>query len=106
SILELTTVSRPSVRVNCLNSPARESELLLLCRCLPLQECVGKQQDVSLAVPQRRHRYDNDGQAIVEIFTKTSLGHCFRQIDVCGSDNSGVHRDQRSATNALNDALL
>ncbi len=58
-----------------------------------LQEVLGEQGDVLLAVAQRRKLEADDVQAVEEVFAEAAFFDGLLQVDVGGGDDAHVHLD-------------
>ena len=90
-VLQLSDIARPFVFQHQLLCFGREFEARQTVFLHHLEgEEPEQQQDVIASVSQRRHVYRNGVEAVVEVFSETSLADCLPHVDVCGSHDSHV----------------
>ena len=70
------------------------------------EEVIGEQQDVRLALAQRRHEDREHVQPVVEILAEFAGGNRFLQILVGGRDQADVGADRLGAAEPFEFALL
>ena len=106
-VLELAHVARPVIAHQHVDRRRGDAlHVLAVLQRELLQEVVGEQQDVGLALAQRRHEDREHVQAIVEILAEIAGGDGLFEVLVGGGDEPHVRRDRLGAAQPLELALL
>ena len=107
NVAQLTDVAGPLVLLQGFHSlglEGRDGFAHVLCD--DFQEVANQQRDVILAFAQRRHLYDNDAQAVVEVFAEIPFLNLTLEVLVGGRQNAHIDGDLFLTSDAHNLVLL
>jgi hypothetical protein len=107
TVFQFPDIPRPMIiheQVRCRSGDAREFSVQF--PGVFLNEMIGEEDNVRLALPQRRNDDGENVQSVIEIFPEFSFSYELFQIPVCRGDNPDVHLYACITAEALENPFL